>query len=419
VAVRQERDRIASAALWPGFDPRRIPLAVFDGETTWLFGHPAPPAGFREVAGEPRTWSWRGRHPEVTSTTSADVGGTPTATLLAVGEASTTDLAKTAVHEAFHVFQSQRHPSWGANEMDLFVYPLEDAEALALRRLEFAALRRALAAPDRGEAVRWARAALALRRERFARLPATAAAYERGTELKEGLAQYVEDRAAGGLAERRLPESEFGVDEVRQRSYATGEALAFLLDRFDPGWTGRAESGELRALDDWLEAAIAGLPGSGAEADLGAGTAARVRAQAEVAALRAARAAAKADFLSRPGWTVVVIAEGEPLWPEGFDPWNVQGVGDAAVLHRRFLKLGNATGRIEALDRPALTEPAGAHPLMNGVRRVVFSGFDAKPAVSATGGGVKIAAPGLAAEFRSATVEESGRIVLVTVGRAG
>ncbi len=87
---------------------------------------------------------------------------------------------------------AERHPEWGANEVDLFLYPVEDASLLALRFLEDGALRRALEARDDAEAARWAAATLELRQERFALLPGEAVTYERAAELHEGLARYVE-----------------------------------------------------------------------------------------------------------------------------------------------------------------------------------------------------------------------------------
>lgn len=66
-ALLAEFDRQAAKALWPGFDPRRTPLAIYDGRVTWLVRHPSPPGV-------------DARH-----------------------------LAGVMIHEAFHVFQRARH----------------------------------------------------------------------------------------------------------------------------------------------------------------------------------------------------------------------------------------------------------------------------------------------------------------------
>lgn len=77
-----EADRLAARDLWPGFDPRTIPVAIYDGERTLLFRHPAPPAGFSPVFGRDGAWEHRGRYPSVTANSSAEIGGVLTATLV-------------------------------------------------------------------------------------------------------------------------------------------------------------------------------------------------------------------------------------------------------------------------------------------------------------------------------------------------
>jgi len=46
--VMAEFDREAATGLWPGFEPQKIPLALYDGKKTWLFHHPHPPEEFTE-----------------------------------------------------------------------------------------------------------------------------------------------------------------------------------------------------------------------------------------------------------------------------------------------------------------------------------------------------------------------------------
>lgn len=404
------------AALWPGFDPLAVPLAVYDGERTVLFRHPAPPPEFVTDPEAPGASVFDGRHEAVTANSSAEIGGVPTATVLLDGsDRAPADLAPLAVHEAFHVFQRERHPSWAGNEADLFVYPDDDPDLLALRRLETEALRRALGHDALDRAACWTRSALALRAERTARLDSASVAYERGTELNEGLATYVENRAA-----RRplaaLPPAEFGPADVRRRAYAVGLALAVLLDRFAPGWPLAFEADDRQTLDGALGRAV----GPGAACAFGAAEIAGAgrHAEADVASLTAARAEREAAFEARPGWRVVVeAAAGTPLWPQGFDPINVERVGPGRVLHARFLRLGNAAGEIEALDGAtadveALTGGAGPHPLFNSVVRVEVAGLG-EPEVSEAYGTVTVAAPGVRATFRGASVTRAGAVLTI------
>ena len=422
-ALERGVERVASThigaqALWPGFDPLAVPLAVYDGEQTYLFRHPAPPEGFAPVPdASPAAHVYQGRHEAMRANSSAEIGGVQTATVLldrAYPDRPPAALAALAIHEAFHVYQRQRHPRWSGNEADLFVYPTDAPGSLALRRLETEALRRALASDGEDDAACWSRQALALRRERYAVLDSASAAYERGTELNEGLATYVEGRVTG-RATVNLPAGEFGPAEVRRRAYATGLALAFLLDRFSPEWRASFEANDQQTLDAALTRAL----GSGETCafDDADRVAAERQASADVEALAADRASRVATFEGRPGWRVVVEADGQLLWPQGFDPLNVERVGPARVLHARFLRLGNAAGQLEALDTgvadiEVLTEGQGPHPLFNGVERVVLSGLP-EPEVREAGGTVSVRGPGFTAEFRGARLTRSGEVVTI------
>src|SRR3954469_12515576 len=234
LAVDSALHRIAAQSVWPGFEPLRSPVAIYDGARTWLFRHPQPPADYVPVPGRTDVVTRDGRDPAVSANTSAPLGGVVTATVMLDPRRSAPEMAALTVHELFHVFQRARHPAWTANEADLFTYPVEDSAALALRREETHALSRALDA-DRGDLARcWTLAFLDARRRRFALVGPAAAAYERGTELNEGLAQYVERRAAGLRV--GLDSVDVSAVLVRQRAYAVGTALASALDRAKPGW---------------------------------------------------------------------------------------------------------------------------------------------------------------------------------------
>jgi hypothetical protein len=417
-AVMDEVDRIASSELWPGFDPRRVPVAIYDGRNTFLFRHPSPPEGFVSLSSRQGAWAFAGRHESVTSNAPVKLGGVWTATVLLTPERRTTtrDDAATVVHEMFHVFQRERHAGWQANELDLFAYPFDDAEVLRLRRLESEALRRAADPAAARDASCWASAAIGLRRARFARMPKGAVAYERASEFNEGLAEYVEARAARRRGSG-LTAAEFDAEGIRHRVYLSGRALAFLLDRFAPKWKQQLETGEKRSLDELLEAV---LPRAARRCELPASLqrAARLRAQNDVAKLKSEREAARRDYLAREGWQLVLTsAEGAPLWPQGFDPLNLRRVAASELLHTRHLKLGNDAGAIEIFNRAVMTEGAGEHPLFNGVRRLTVAGLPAEPSVEEAEGKTRITAADLKAEFRSARVTREGRTVTVQLTR--
>jgi hypothetical protein len=115
------------------------------------------------------------------------------------------------------------------------------------------------------------------------------------------------------------------------------------------------------------------------------------------------------DFDARPGWRVVVESPHAPLWPQGFDPLNLEQV-EGGLLHTRLLKLGCDAGTVLAVAGPgadvvALTESAGAHPLFDGVRRVVVAGLEA-PVVTRRQDEVAVRAPGLEVDLARADVEK-------------
>jgi hypothetical protein len=427
LAIAAEVERLATGrVLWPGFDPLTVPLAIFDGNRTYLFRHPKPPQGFSPLANaRPAAFVLQGRDSAVTSNSSAEIGGVMTATLLADGareDLSSTQLAATAIHESFHVYQRQRHPGWSANEGGLFLYPVDNGELLALRRLESAALRRALGATDSAQTACWVRSALGFRDQRFAGTDSAFSTYERLTELNEGLATYVELVAAGQTTVE-IPPDEFPATRVRDRSYAIGPALAFLLDRVRPDWKAQLEGDDKQVLDLMLRSAVG-------EADNARDTACSLTS-AEVASLEAtalddaekvmaARTERRREFDDKTGWRVVVrAAPGHPLWPQGFDPLNVERV-EGGVLHSRFLKLGNDVGSLQVIDEAgvdleALTVGAGAHPLFNGVETVTVAGLAKLPEILTEGQSLRINAPGLAVDLKKAIAYVVSTDVLVQI----
>jgi len=415
-ALIAEYDRVAAKPLWPKFDARQIPLAIYDGRSTFLFRHPHPPPEFKpDRAGAS---SYHGLHEAIRANTSIQLGGVTTAALkLDEERRSPRALASIVIHEAFHVHQRRHHPGWIGNEGELFLYPTERESLLALRRLETLALRRALDAASSTDRARWSAAAIEMRRLRYASLPSGSVEYERGTELNEGLARYVEGRAA----EERpiLSAYDYPAPAIRGRCYATGQALAILLDRMEPAWKDSLEAGSPDPLDVRLERALekSGIDETAGRAFVGWAAvpfterereSAMARAAVEVGRLAVARDSIRREYLSRPGNTLIVIADSEPLWPQGFDPLNVMRLSSGEVLHSRWIKLGNAGGTVEVLDRAAITEPAGRHPILEGIRKVVLSGLEVTPSGGSSPGPVKLSSGGVTLEFRNAVVERDG-----------
>ncbi|MFW6078318.1 MAG: hypothetical protein ACODAE_01770 [Gemmatimonadota bacterium] len=440
--IVDEADRIAAAErLWPGFDPTTTPVAIHAGERTLLFRHPSPPEGFEESDGHPGVRTYPGRHPAVVANTTAEIGERIAATLLVDDpDRPVRTWAAVLLHELFHAYQRERHPDWTANPAALFTYPVDGAGPLTLRRLETEALRRAAEAASAEDALCWAAAALELRDRRYAALPSEAVAYERGIERIEGLAYYIEYRAAGDVvpgteayAERAgpadgthdagdedaavLPPEGFAPEAVRERGSRSGLAIALLLDRLSSDWRRRLEGEPESSLDGLLADVMAErATASGPACGFDASERERVRGDAEraVAALLDRRAERLRAFDERDGWRIVVRASEEPLMPRGFDPVNVEILDAERVLHTRFLRLGNDAATIEVMGGTALTAAAGEHPLFDGVRSLLVTGLAAEPTVTrGDDGRTVVQAEGVEVSFGEGELLRDGRTVEV------
>ena|GEM_PF-5895918 len=138
------------------------------------------------------------------------------------------------------------------------------------------------------------------------------------------------------------------------------------------------------------------------------------REEGTVASEDVAREGSRAAFFARPGVRLVIEAGAHPLGLQGFDPLNVESLGGVEVLHKRLLQLSNERGTIEVLNRDALTEGAGRHPLFEGVRVLTLTGLSAEPKGTRDGETVKIEAEGFTATLKGVLVQTSGSLVRIT-----
>ena len=360
--------------IWPGFRPDTIPTLYVIPRQAKLFAQwrDTLPTGFFPLDGA-GDLAW-------TDTRVVSFPpGRPIAFLSVDSTSSPGSVLGLALHEAFHAFQQasgKQGRRFGAGENSILVatYPIFDVENEAAFALEGALLARALRARSLGDARRLARELLAVRERRQARLDTAFAAFEAAAELHEGLAQYAQLRglrelagadprrfASAAAAEARLEVAlldsllAIGPRSVRRRFYATGSAIALLLDRLaDSTWKER-----LVRDDATLQRALAGASGYRGvvaldrawERRTGA-TLARLRVDAEHAAvaLDARRRAQRDSILDRPGLRLVIdpsrLRGGRFDWC-GFDPQNVLQTAGGELLHMRMLRLCGAGLRIE------------------------------------------------------------------------
>ncbi len=418
LALMEEVRRLQAVSYWPGFDAAAVPAAVYDGSDTFLFDFPPdtrPPRGFRPLAGRDGVLVFAGQHPAVIGNRRVLLDGRWAATavpgLFTSGRGrpfTMTETAAVLIHEKFHVFQALRHPDWKPNDLTLFDFPADTAEAVALRMMEIETLRRAVTAAADEDAGGWARASLEIRRHRLAALPARHARYEREVQRLEGLAEYVEFLARGGGLAVDFPASVFAPAAAREMGYGLGRWTAALLSRLDPGWPAALESGAFAYPEQRLDALLRGRSSGRA---LTADEEMNFRREAAAALERKEkdRAALAVDFASRMGTSIEIDARESPLHVEMFDPFTVEAVGAGRMIHTQWLILKNDNGVIQVYDRPCLTEVNDRLQVV----RLILTGISVRRPLALGLDRAALAREGIVAAFRNLRVAERvGRYIL-------
>ncbi|HWB73538.1 MAG TPA: hypothetical protein VG755_01260 [Nannocystaceae bacterium] len=383
-------------SLWPGFDPSRTPLAIYDGRRTFLFGHPSPPS--RYVAQASGVAVVDGRDEAVVANTAVDLAGVRTATMTLDDELAITEATALAIHEMFHVHQRERFAGWTADESAPFFYPVDDPTLLGWRLAEEAALRAAVATRAQAEMIAHARRALAIRARRFIALTPELRAYERKTELFEGIARYLQDRVAGRA---RMSAEGFAADDIRARAYAVGSMLATLLDRTAPDWKTKLVREPDATLDELLARAI------GSESSDAALAAELERMAPEVdrrlAELRQRRAGIADELARTPGWTLRIDARRGRMRVASFDPMNVTKIDEQRVAHHRMVQAVGECSKLEDVGHPALvtaSDPMGAQ-----ITELAIHGLADAPTVTREGDRLVVTGPDLSATLCHAELE--------------
>jgi hypothetical protein len=432
--------------IWPGFRPDTIPtlyVIAHRGKLLVQWRHELPD-GFTPYPGRP----------------DAGIAGTEMVSLpsgkfisfMSVDSSMSPALMLgTSIHEAFHSFEgvSRREGKrFGSRENAMLVgtYPVFDVVNETAVALEGRALRRALTISI-AEVRQSAREFLGHRERRFATLDPELVQFEREAELNEGLAQYAlirgleevgrleggawpERAKAQAAIESRLLDSLLGMGgrSVRRRYYATGSAIALILDRLaEANWKTTLESEDL-TLDETLARIVdyQGVASLGAgwktEAD-GSLQSLRIEVEREVARLRTSRKALADSLLARPGIRVTIDQSqlaGDRLQWCGFDPQNTHRTGDHRTLHMRFLRVCGAAATIE-FDQPVIQSDESGMlqtvvdeatlTVLSGPRRVALTEASLDLAdLRLQAGGLKVEAP-------RATLLRNGRELRIVLRR--
>ncbi|HET8649052.1 MAG TPA: hypothetical protein VFL95_03355 [Gemmatimonadales bacterium] len=420
--------------IWPGYHPDSIPLDfVLPTHGDFLFNwRGALPDGYSPLAGIAHA-GWRDLRALGAASTGTTIGGRRVAQVV-VHSLDGASLTCTAFHEAFHVFQAAVRRDgrrFGAGENSFYVasYPVFNVDNEAGMALEGRILAAALSARSDSARRRVAREFVATRRGRQQQLDAEFAEFERATELNEGLAQYALVRALDLLvahgpvgwrasARHQLAAERARLDHLtndgrqsfRLRFYATGPAMALLLDRLAPGWKTR-----LMERDETLQDALGAASGLDSLAIAARNRAAgafglserRREADAAVKQLIARREAQADSVLAAPGIKLVARADslpGRDFNNCGFDPQNLLQISPTVQLQTRWWKPCAGGPTMMELNVPSVhDDSAGTVAAVIGADSTVKITIGGKP-VTMQDGDRLTAAEDVAIEAPRATV---------------
>ncbi len=414
VPMLEELNTIDTTDLWPGFNQQEIPAAVFDGENTYLIHSLGQFDGFAPMDGNQRIYVYSGKHPQVNGNGRIQLDGIWVATSILRQRSPLTGdvytprhLAAILIHEMFHVYQRLHYTEWRPDEAILFAYPHDTLERLLLRRLEIKSCLRALNSPDDSEARRWAAAALGYRKQRFAVLGPTRRRYEDELQRFEGLAHYIERRAAGKSLATDDRYQDFAPGMIRDMGYLEGCWTAGLLDRFDPGWKGEMDRDPSLYLAERLSLVCSGVsPMSFSEEELR-----RIRETSRVdfGAWERERISLKHEIENRPGYRIKIDSEAFPLNLRMFFATHTEALPEGESLHRLLLMARNPAGSLEVRRRDCLVSATGPSSIL----RVLIPGLSSEPEIVRVEDHVSLKAEGVNLDFSHAAVSTTGQTILI------
>ena len=361
--VMDEHSLIASGSLWPEFNIKNIPVAVYDSVNTWLFFSDKAPEGFRKADENIDAFIFEGQHPLVRGNSVTRFGDQPVATSILsnysrrTGEKySPKDMAGIIVHEQFHIFLRARHASWRQNDGMLLFYPGETREALFLRRIEKEAFKRAVLAGNKKEMAGWAATAIDRRNERLAMIPAPFGNYENELQRTEGLSDYIE-RKARGLDPLNASNMTNGIAPagVRDLGYWEGRWIAMISDRLNNEWKTNLEANDTLYLDEMLASLVNDLhykkkSFSTRETDL-----IKADAERDFDEWQTKKSKEIETYRTLPGYSLEINSSSSPFNIRIFEPLEIETLPGLAVFHRKIFSAANEKGSMRILNHPCIT----------------------------------------------------------------
>ena len=350
--------------LWPNFKATEIPVLVFDSINTWLFYSNVPPDGFNEVKMHPGVYMFTGKHPLVQGNSIVRISNSWIATCKFSSYAQRTgekysarDLAGIIIHEQFHIFQRNKHPTWRANDGYLLMYPTETQEALFLRRVEKEAFKRAVLANKPEEITGWVKEALSYREKRLSMINSVYGRYEMELQRTEGLSDYIE-KIARELDPLNTSDITNGIAPagVRDLGYVEGRWIAMILDKLSPDWKSVLESNDKLYLEDFLRKMINELPENTKNSQIVEIEKIRADADGDFLKWQEVKKQEIEKFNDMPGFRIEINALTKPLNIRIFEPLEIEILDGGSVYHRLIFSAGNDAGTLRIMNQPCITQ---------------------------------------------------------------
>ena len=384
--------------IWPGLDIAKMPVAIFDGNKTWLFQHPKPPKPFSKVSDH--VYAMDGRHEAMDRSGAAMLAGVGTATLL--NETlfmSKTNGARVALQNALKAHRLQHHPHWKVDESVRFSYPDGSPALIQARRMEHISLWNALNAGTDEDRNCWINSALFVRKGRAKRMTEADIKFERMLELTEGLDLHLKHK----MEKTTLNLGELGTappDFYRDHAVLAGAAWAFLLDATSKDWRNQLEQNDKLSLEDLLTKAVPKKEGC----SFNAGQRQEMFQAAKIDSMYMRRQRVKQgkEFDQRAGWRVFVKTLSQPLKVNGYDATKVNMIDNKTVLHKRYLAAKSDSGSLKMENLEALSLSAGKHALFDGLDSVRVFGLQGRPEVTEKNGVIEVKGEGIKLSFKNA-----------------
>jgi hypothetical protein len=400
----------AEGERWTGFDPLKYPLAIYDGENTYLFRHPHRPKGFKPLAGQKDAFVYSGQYERVYDYHMVDISDEPTAIVTLDGDYKyyCTYDARIAIHELFHVYQDKCEEIWPTTKWKpIFTYPCYDINLYKDMKLEERALAHALESKSQEGKKQWALLALSYAMDAEKKMPRESSDNIKAWEMREGLASYVEALYDEDSVQRQRElisklERGFGPEEFCDRTYTTGRALGVLLDQFKPDWKKTFNKKDYTWLEDTLAQALGQKAGGNSEFTEEELREIEKDARQEITEAIHERISRTRSFSEIGGGVLIVVCGADPFYLNAGAGSGIRMMLGGNYVSRRDTGLENDNGSIIIPEYDTLLEPLPISKSTMRFSKAIVRGLEEEWEISFKDGVLKLRSGLLHGELRSA-----------------